>query len=131
MLSLYGAYVAGSVPGMDESWARLLHTCGVRLLPVEQADPALTQLLIAPQEQVNGLLPRFPRLEWVHLVDRGAELVDLEQIKARRLLLTDSSLIYHPGYLHDPFRCRDQLERNFRLWFSGERLQTVLWQPEP
>ena len=45
------------------------------------------------------------------------------------LLLTDSTLIYHPGYANDPYRGRDQLERNFRFWFAGEPLQTVLYQP--
>jgi len=129
MLLLKGAYVEGSIEGLEESWARRLHTCGVYLEPVTEAGSPEVQLLIAPQEQVNALLSRYPQLTWVHLADKGAELVDLEQIKARKILLTDSTLIYHPGYANDPYRGRDQLERNFRFWFAGEPLQTVLYQP--
>ena len=130
MLLLKGVYVAGCVEGIDDAWVRQLHTCGVYLEPVTEAGAPEAQLLIAPQERVNALLPRYPQLQWVHLIDKGAELVDLEQIQERKILLTDSSLIYHPGYIHDPYKCRDQIERNFRLWFTEGRLvQTILYQP--
>ena len=130
MLSLKGVYVEGCVKGLEESWVRQLRTCGVVLAAVTETGSEEVQLLIAPQERVNELLPQYPNLIWIQLVDKGADSVDLAQIRARGILLTDGTMLYHPGYIHDPFKARDMIERNFRRYFAGEPLEGIVYQPE-
>ena len=129
MLSLKGAYAEGCVKGLDENWIRQLRTCGVTLQAVTEAGSEETQLLIAPQELVNDLLPLYPSLSWIQLVDRGADCVDMTKIRARGILLTDGTMLYHPGYIHDPYKARDMIERNFRRYFAGEKLEGIVHQP--
>ena len=108
-MALRGIYITGGLPEFVDGWLKEMEPEGIHITRIPESaeeyakiqDKDQVELLICRQGIVNDVVPMFPNLKWLQLLNAGFERVDTAMLQQRGILFTNSSSVYCAGIADD------------------------------